>query len=74
MKIADPFWFGVAREIGLENRFETLPISLGADWRPVLSIVEETNFHAGGFEFNIRYRFGEYTINFGIAWSDSILL
>jgi len=59
MQIDDPFWLGVAGEIGLEYRFIGVPIALGLDYRPSISIVEETDFHAGGFGFNIRYRFGE---------------
>ena len=56
--IADPFWLGVAGEIGLEYRFNTVPIALGIDWRPHLSIIETTDFHADGFGFNVRYIFG----------------
>jgi hypothetical protein len=59
IEIASQFWFGIAGEIGLEYRFESVPISLGADWRPSFSIIEKTDFHAGGFGFNVRYRFGE---------------
>ncbi len=59
IQIDDPFWLGVAGEIGLEYRFNGVPIALGLDYRPSISIVEETDFHAGGFGFNIRYRFGE---------------
>ncbi|WP_346859119.1 hypothetical protein [uncultured Draconibacterium sp.] len=59
MQIDDPFWLGVAGEIGMEYRFNSVPIALGIDYRPSISIIEETDFHAGGFGFNIRYRFGE---------------
>ncbi|WP_233377476.1 hypothetical protein [Maribellus sp. CM-23] len=53
----DPFWLGAAGEIGLEYKFNSIPISLSVDWRPELSLVEETDFHAGGFGLNIRYVF-----------------
>ena len=56
--IDDPFWMGVVGELGLEYRFNTIPISLSADWRPSFSIIDETDFHAGGFGFNVRYIFG----------------
>lgn len=56
--IDDPFWLGAVGEIGLEYRFNGIPIALGADWRPALSIVEETKFHGKGFGVNIRYIFG----------------
>ncbi|WP_346855841.1 hypothetical protein [uncultured Draconibacterium sp.] len=59
MQIDDPFWLGVAGEIGMEYRFNSVPIALGIDYRPSISIIEETDFHPGGFGFNIRYRFGE---------------
>jgi len=59
MRIDDPFWLGVAFEGGLEYRFETVPIALGIDWRPSVSIIEKTEFHPGGFGLNIRYVFGE---------------
>jgi hypothetical protein len=59
MWINDPFWLGVVGEIGLEYRFDSVPIAIGADWRPMLSIIEETDIHAGGFGFNVRYVFGQ---------------
>ncbi len=58
IQIDDPFWFGVAGEIGLEYKFSTVPISLGFDWRPGLSIIEVTDFNANSFGFNVRYVFG----------------
>ncbi len=57
--IHDPFWFGAVGELGLSYTFNSIPISLSLDWRPALSIVEETDFHAGGFGFNIRYVFAQ---------------
>jgi hypothetical protein len=59
IQIDDPFWLGIAGEIGMEYRFNSVPIALGIDYRPSISIIEETDFHANGFGFNIRYRFGE---------------
>ncbi len=56
--IGDPFWLGAVGEVGLEYRFNTVPIVIGADWRPSLSIVETTDLHFNGFGFNVRYRFG----------------
>lgn len=52
----DPFIFGVVGELGLEYRFE-FPISVSADWRPAFEIVDNTDFHTGGFGFNVRYVF-----------------
>lgn len=59
MQIDDPFWFGAAGEIGLEYRFNEVPLALGIDWRPRLSIVEITDLHFEGFGVNIRYVFGK---------------
>jgi hypothetical protein len=55
--IGDNFLLGASGEVGLEYRFEEVPIALGLDWRPTLWIVEETDFHAGGFGLNVRYVF-----------------
>jgi hypothetical protein len=59
VQIADPFWLGVAAEIGLEYHFSGAPISLGIDWRPQVSIIENTDFHPDGFGVNVRYVFGK---------------
>lgn len=54
----DPFQFGAMGEVGLEYKFNQLPIVLGIDWRPFFRFVENTDFDAGGFGFNVRYVFG----------------
>ncbi|NQU51152.1 MAG: outer membrane insertion C- signal [Bacteroidetes bacterium] len=59
IQIDDPFWFGAAGEIGLEYKFAAVPIAIGIDWRPTLSIIEETDLHANGFGINVRWRIGE---------------
>lgn len=59
IQIADPFWLGVAAEAGLEYRFKTVPLAIGADWRPGLSIIETTDFHADVFGLNVRWVFGK---------------
>ncbi|NJN42927.1 MAG: outer membrane insertion C- signal [Flammeovirgaceae bacterium] len=58
-RLDDPFTLGVSGEIGLEYRFNTVPIALGLDWRPVFILVENTDFDAGGFGFNARFIFGK---------------
>ena len=55
----DPFWLGFSGEIGAEYRFEGVPIVLGLDYRPTFYIIDETEFHWGGFGFNARYVFGK---------------
>src|SRR6476620_12369063 len=49
LNIGNEFWLGASGEIGLEYKFEDVPIALGADWRPTLWIVKETTFDARGF-------------------------
>jgi len=56
--LGDPFLLGVAGEIGIEYHFD-IPLAIGADWRPSFTIIENTDFHAGGFGLNIRYVFGK---------------
>ena len=51
--IDDPFLLGFSGEVGFEYRFTEVPIAVGFDWRPTLFIIEETDFHAGGFGFNV---------------------
>jgi len=55
----DPFLLGFSGEIGIEYRFEKVPIALGLDYRPTFYIIEDTDFHWGGFGFNARYIFGK---------------
>lgn len=55
--LADDFKLGVAGEIGVEYPFADVPITLGLDWRPYFILVENTNFDAGGFGLNVRWRF-----------------
>lgn len=55
--IGNDFWLGVSGEIGLEYRFASVPIAIGADWRPTLWVVEETKFGADSFGLNVRFVF-----------------
>ncbi len=59
MLFDDPFWLGASGEIGLSYTFNSVPISLSADWRPTFYIIEDTDFHAGGFGINARWVFGK---------------
>ena len=53
----DDFWLGASGEIGIEYRFESVPIAIGIDWRPTLWVVEETKFGGDSFGLNVRYIF-----------------
>ncbi len=55
--LGDPFLLGVSGEIGLAYHFNNVPISLSFDWRPSLTIIDNTNFNVDRFGFNIRYVF-----------------
>lgn len=59
MLIDDPFMLGASGELGLSYTFNQAPISISADWRPTFYIIENTDFHAGGFGINVRYVFGK---------------
>ncbi|NMM48218.1 outer membrane insertion C- signal [Marinigracilibium pacificum] len=54
----DPFELGAVGEIGLEYRFNNIPIAIGVDWRPYFEIIEDTELDAEGFGLNVRWRFG----------------
>ena len=54
----DIFLLGASGEVGLYYKFNGVPISISADWRPVFYIVEESDFRADGFGINVRYVFG----------------
>jgi hypothetical protein len=56
--IGDRFDLGIIGEIGLEYRFNTVPIALGLDWRPYFKIIDDTSFGAEGFGLNARWVFG----------------
>ena len=53
----DPFQLGVLGELGLEYRFNGVPIALGLDWRPSFRIIDNTKFHADRFGLNVRWVF-----------------
>lgn len=55
--IGDEFWLGASGEIGLEYAFNGVPIVIGIDYRPTFWLLEETEFEAGGFGLNVRWRF-----------------
>lgn len=57
--ISDQFWLGLSGEIGLEYQFKSVPISVGADWRPTLWVIDETQFGANSFGLCARFRFGK---------------
>ncbi len=57
MLFSDPLFFGISGEAGLEYQFRSIPIAIGADWRPTYFLVEDANFEPGGFGINARFVF-----------------
>ncbi|WP_066627712.1 outer membrane insertion C- signal [Labilibacter marinus] len=57
--IGNDFALGAVGEIGLEYQFKEVPLVVGADWRPGLQIIDNTNLFAGGFGLNVRWVFGK---------------
>ena len=55
---SDPL-FGLSGEAGLGYKFNAIPISLSADWRPTWWFVGDSEFQGGGFGVNLRYVFGK---------------
>ncbi len=50
---------GLSGEIGLEYRFENVPIAFGLDWRPTFWLIEDTKFGSGSFGVNFRFVLGD---------------
>ena len=46
-------------ELGLAYSIPDVPISISADWRPALVLIETTGFYAERLGLNIRYQFGK---------------
>ena len=55
--LGDPFRLGLSGELGLEYRFNKVPIAIGVDWRPSLRLIDNTKFLADRFGFNVRWVF-----------------
>ena len=55
--LGSPFKLGIAAEAGLEYHFNGIPLAIGADWRPRLRLIDNTDFIWGGFGFNVRFVF-----------------
>jgi hypothetical protein len=55
--LGDPFQLGISSELGLEYRFNKIPIVLGLDWRPTLRVIDNTDLIFDRFGLNVRYVF-----------------
>jgi len=64
MIFGDDFVIGVSAEAGLEYRFASLPLVIGADWRPGYFFLSDNSyFEEGGFGINARFAFGSSKTN-----------
>lgn len=57
MLFTENFLIGLSAEAGLEYHFNSLPIAIGADWRPTY-FFEGSDFETGGWGVNARFVFG----------------
>lgn len=57
--IGNEFWLGATGELGIEYRFNGVPIVLGADWRPTFWIINDTKLGVDSFGLNVRWAFGK---------------
>lgn len=44
--------------IGLDYKFQNLPLNLTLDWKPELNIIDDINFEPAAIGFSIRFTFG----------------
>jgi hypothetical protein len=49
--------FGAAGIIGLDYKFEELPLNLTIDWKPELNIISQVAFESSGIGISVRYTF-----------------
>ena len=54
--LGDPFALGAVGEVGLEYRFNEIPLVIGVDWRPYFRIVSNTDLGVDSFGVNLRWR------------------
>lgn len=55
--LGNDFSLGAVGEVGIEYHFKGAPLALGIDWRPGFRLIDNTDFTADGFGFNLRYVF-----------------
>ncbi len=49
------FIAGVDGQIGLEYKFQEIPLNLSIDWKPAINIIGHANFWADDFAVSVRY-------------------
>jgi hypothetical protein len=51
--------FGAQGVIGLDYKFNNIPLNISLDWKPELNIVDEINFEPAAIGFTARFTFGK---------------
>ncbi len=52
-------YVGAQGAIGLDYKFNNLPLNLSLDWKPELNIVSDLNFEPAAIGFTARFTFGK---------------
>ena len=55
--LGSPFQLGAVGELGLEYKFDEIPLIIGVDWRPYFRLIDNTNFGLNSFGVNLRWGF-----------------
>jgi len=50
-------FFGAAGVVGLDYKFEEIPLNLTIDWKPELNIISKVAFESSGIGLSVRYTF-----------------
>jgi len=48
---------GAAGIVGLDYKFEEIPLNLTIDWKPELNLISEVGFESSGIGISVRYVF-----------------
>ena len=51
-------YFGGQGVVGLDYKFEHIPLNLSLDWKPELNFVQDINFEPAALGFTARFTFG----------------
>lgn len=51
--------FGAQGVIGLDYKFNNIPLNISLDWKPELNIVDDINFEPAAIGFSARFTFGK---------------
>jgi hypothetical protein len=51
--------FGAQGVLGLDYKFQNIPLNLSLDWKPELNLVSDINFEPAAIGFTARFTFGK---------------